>query len=424
MAHLFFNPLAIALITLVGLTGDAWALKINLKKVAGDIANIVKQSPKIINPILTPISIATGKVNPLDIKDFLAQQGKAIGSITESTRNLAAIPDQMAASAISKVAGDKALIVYELATTAGRIQREFAFTATGQAAAALQGQDPLISLAMPLAAALRDAYNQQINGAKPFPKEVIDTLSPILPPDILLAARFTTNNLRITLPSAINQGNLLFDNEHAVTVDNLIIFTKEPDFDDIDDLVFVSHELFHVKQYKDWGVDKFAFNYLKNSRAIEDQAKAAASFVRSYLEQIARGQPPVPQITHQSASAFATSTIQTPLGTTVVFNATAGVASSDASLTQQVFVSPQLPTYDSFCSFSTDTIFITPSNQITSSNFGFAPVGFRTPPFASVCFHDLVFNNGARYCVLYNGAVVLGMTKIAQCAACAPGLCP
>src|SRR5437868_12038443 len=146
---------ALALIFALAAT-PAEAIKINIGNVVKDIGNIAKQVTKLPNPITTPIQIVTGKQNPLEVKDFLKQQGQALGSITNSVRNLNNVPHDAAGELVSDVGGDKARVVFEIVTGPERLQREFSFTAVQQAAGLLQGQDPLVSLAMPLAAALRD----------------------------------------------------------------------------------------------------------------------------------------------------------------------------------------------------------------------------------------------------------------------------
>jgi hypothetical protein len=280
---------------------------LDLKKALKSVVNVVVKAP---NPIITPIQIATGKV-PLDPKAYLQDQAKNVQAVINTARDVSNLPYDKVGAVVSEVGGDKVRIVYDLTTGAQRLQNEFVFTAAGAAAAKLAGQDPLVSVAIPLAAAIRDAHSKYDAQAVPFPPDVKSLLGQVMPADILDRGRYAIGELNISLPSIIIGGTNIFAKEgsFAVTVDDIVVFSHQPNFSDINDLVWVSHELRHVMQYRDWGVDTFAFNYLKNSRAVEDQAKAAASYVRSFLEQLESGQPIQPRVTYQGALAFAPTSV-------------------------------------------------------------------------------------------------------------------
>lgn len=332
------------------------------------------------------------------------------------------MPHQAAGKLVAEVGGDKARIIFEFGTAADRFQKEFVFTAAQTGAQIMQGQDPLIALSMPLAAALRDAHAKYSGQAKPLPPETIQLLSHIIPIDLLQKARYTSDNIKISLPSIINTAQSAFGHDYAVTIDNIIVFSREPDFDELDDVVHLAHELYHVRQYREWGIDQFAFNYLKNYRAVEDQADAAESFARSFLTQIANGQAPVPQVTHQSAASFSTQRVQTPLGQTAIFVPSPDSGSGQA-IQQPVIYSPPPPQFVAQCFINGQRFLIHASNAIIAPHMGNAQVGTREPPLSPACFHDIAHPSG-RMCVLFNGQIFAGgPVAVGQCTGCAPGTC-
>jgi hypothetical protein len=255
----------------------------------------------------------------------MAQRSRQFGTVAVIAHTISATPGNVAGRVVAQVGGERASVVFDMLTAGERLQREFVFTAAAGGAAILAGNDPLVSVAMPLAAAIRAAREQHIGNARPLPPEAISILSAFIPMPILQRARYAFGEVRLSLPAIINGAQHLFENEHAVTVDDVIVFSRNVDFDSIDELVWLGHELWHTKQYADWGVDLFAYNYLKNSRAVEDDARQSASYVRSYLEQVAQGRYPNAQITPAVMPSFEAQTIPTPLGQSVVYKApTAG----------------------------------------------------------------------------------------------------
>ena len=424
----------------------------NLKSIVKDIGKIGGAVAKLPNPITTPIQIITGKQNPLNVKDFVQQQSAALGTIIDSTRNITNVPWDATGQVVSEVGGDKARIVFEFATGPERIQREFVFTAAQAGAATLQGQDPLLAVAMPLAAAIRDARSKYAPQAKSFPAEVITLLGQVIPRDILERARYTVGDVKIALPSAIIGTNAFlgavtgnrekFSTQIAVALDDIIVFPRQLNFEDIDDLKWVAHEVFHVRQYRDWGIDQFAFNYLKNRNAVEDQAEAAASYVWSFLTQLANNQPINPQVTHQSVSAYTTRMVQTPMGQTTVMvaqtaaNSTPGAPSNNGIL-QPVYNNVVSRNFVGYCVINGEQLFIANDETIVAPMRGFMPFGRRFKPGLSPqCYFDLQFP-AARACAhevaspdprtgspLYGYEVFFGSYHAGRCVGCTPELCP
>jgi hypothetical protein len=406
----------------------AMAIHINLKKAVTTVVNIGKDVAKLPNPITTPIQIITGHQNPLQIKEYVAQQGQALGDITNTARTVAASANNAAGDLVSQVAGDKARIVYDIVTGPDRIQREFTFTATQQAASLLQGQDPLISIAMPLAAALRDAHSQYGGQAQPIPDEVKTILAPLVPADVLGRARYTVGTFKLSLPDFIEG----LKPENAVTIDDVIVFPRQPDFSDTDDLAWLVHELKHVKQFQDWGIDEFAFNYLKNYHAVEDQAYAAQSYAASYLSQILKTKSVRPVVTYSSAMALVAKTIQTPVGqpTTVFVEAKPGFVTPDQQVYAQPVFQHTLKNLVASCVVNGELTFITNDNVIVSPWRGNAVVGTVTGAQDPRCAFD-VYLPGWHACAMPSQTpwgpgflIGAGYTMFGGCIKCTPQTCP
>jgi len=140
-----------------------------------------------------------------------------------------------------------------------------------------------------LAAALAHAYSAHIAAARPLPQPVQDFLQGIIPDEFIKRARFTVSTDTRTLPGLLNQGHRAYRNEdNAVSIDNLIIFSREPGFDTGTDARWWAHELGHHLQYQRLGgIQGFARQYVLNFQGLEREAetygeKALNKYVEMY----------------------------------------------------------------------------------------------------------------------------------------------
>jgi uncharacterized protein DUF4157 len=163
---------------------------------------------------------------------------------------------------------------------ANRIVRELAGT--------ILGEDPSVLIAPSLASAIREAEASYEQTAKALPETIKRRLRALYSPELLERARWTVGRLEINLPAAINQGMALFGHEHhAVTVGRTIVFSHEPELGlelGGDALAWWAHELRHVEQYRDLGIDGFALAYVRDPAALErdaDQMGARATVAGS-----------------------------------------------------------------------------------------------------------------------------------------------
>jgi hypothetical protein len=167
------------------------------------------------------------------------------------------------------------------------------FALTAAAGAASQGQSErtappsaftLESLAPLLAswiASERDAAKAE--GVEPVPKAIRSELEGYVPGPILDRARWREGASQISMP----QNLIRFGHVPAVTLDDVIVFQDRRAA--LEDPKLWVHELKHVMQFAEWGVDGFALRYLKDYEAVEHEA---AEFRWQFMKE--RGLVPEP----------------------------------------------------------------------------------------------------------------------------------
>lgn len=140
---------------------------------------------------------------------------------------------------------------------------------------------------------LEHAYRHHIDSSLPLPPEVAQFLRGLLPDDIIDAARYTVSLDAPTLPDLLNRGNReLLGLDHAVSVRNLVIFSREPTFASAGDARWWAHELGHHLQYQRWGVEGFAQRYVTDFQALEREAESFGAAARGKYQQLQDGTGP------------------------------------------------------------------------------------------------------------------------------------
>ena len=132
------------------------------------------------------------------------------------------------------------------------------------------------ALAAPLAAALEAVHDRYAGSAKPIPADVREALAAEFGTE-LARARYVVSEFAVNLLTAIDQfqGTSLRNGLHAVTVDDLILFSSAPS---ISDLWMWAHELHHVRQYQERGtIYRFARWYVNDCEAVERAADDRAN---------------------------------------------------------------------------------------------------------------------------------------------------
>lgn len=136
-----------------------------------------------------------------------------------------------------------------------------------------------------LATAIRISRNTARGGEQSIPPHIRAQLAPFFPPQVLDHARFNTSKASLSLPAAIN----LVNEGNSVTLDDLIVFT---DSNTANNPVMWAHELTHVMQYMNMGVEGFANIYtLTGGSQLESQARDMQNRVDAALQSGGPAQP-------------------------------------------------------------------------------------------------------------------------------------
>lgn len=143
------------------------------------------------------------------------------------------------------------------------------------------GQALLNPAGAALATAIRQAAAQARSGAQPLPSTVRATLAPYFAPHILDKVRWNVYDPnRIAIDSAVIGW---FQNEGAITLDIVVVFSDRNMA--LTDWQLWAHELTHVMQYDNMGVESFANVYSVNWDSLESQARNWASTVAQRVNQ-------------------------------------------------------------------------------------------------------------------------------------------
>lgn len=115
-------------------------------------------------------------------------------------------------------------------------------------------------------------------GTEPIPLEIRAQLQGYFSDDVLMGARYSTGAL-----DQLNAAQAMMQNPdtEAVTLVDVIVFRREEDAQK--DVALWAHELWHVKQYQEWGVQGFATRYTEDFDAVEAPAYEMARRVAKDL---------------------------------------------------------------------------------------------------------------------------------------------
>jgi hypothetical protein len=142
--------------------------------------------------------------------------------------------------------------------------------------------DYLAPLLASLIAAERDAAKAE--GVETIPEPIRAALEGYVPEETLDRVRWRQGGTELSLP----QNVIRFGEVPAMVVDDVIVFEDAKVA--LEDPKLWAHELKHVMQFAEWGVDGFAVRYLRDYEAVEAEA---AEFRWQFMKQ-AGLIPPVP----------------------------------------------------------------------------------------------------------------------------------
>ncbi|MEE1888572.1 eCIS core domain-containing protein [Pseudomonas carassii] len=135
--------------------------------------------------------------------------------------------------------------------------------------------------------ALRQARDEATaSGSQPIPLHIRAQLEPWYDFAVLDAARY-----RVGDEQQISAANALLQNPdvNAVTLIDTIIFRRSADAED--NVALWAHELKHVQQYQELGVEEFARRYTRDYQALEGPAYEIEAKVAKALREKASGGP-------------------------------------------------------------------------------------------------------------------------------------
>ncbi len=117
------------------------------------------------------------------------------------------------------------------------------------------------------------------SGVEPIPLHIRAQLEPYFDFAVLDSVRFKVGD-----PVELNMAHTLMQNPDvsAVTLIDVIVFRDEAEARD--DVALWAHELKHVEQYRQLGVDQFAARYARDYRALEAPAYQLQGLVRQALK--------------------------------------------------------------------------------------------------------------------------------------------
>lgn len=117
------------------------------------------------------------------------------------------------------------------------------------------------------------------SGVEPIPLHIRAQLEPWYDFQVLDAARYQVGN-----PQQLDAASAFLQNPdvNAVTLVDVIVFRNAEDARD--NVALWAHELKHVQQYQQWGVDDFAARYTRNFDAVEAPAYAIQAEVGKALK--------------------------------------------------------------------------------------------------------------------------------------------
>jgi hypothetical protein len=254
----------------------------------GDVVNTVTapvRAPiQATQDVLHGASPGTIIQNQLNIRvapqAHVAQQ--AVGAVERGHNIITSIPRNF----IQNQMGGDWLRGYDVLTASNRVQFEIGMTSgrfLGSCVQNINNCDIQHLTAVPVAAAMRDAYRVYVTYSDSLSPQLISVLSRVVPIQVLTSARWAVGNLPdLTAPGFINAANNAFGSEHAVTLANVMIFSEMPDLSTAEGAIWLLHELFHIEQYMRYSsdplesIDGFATDYVTNNAGMEYEARSNA----------------------------------------------------------------------------------------------------------------------------------------------------
>jgi len=253
----------------------------DIKDTVGDVAETGwRATTAPYKALENTAKVITGSEKPKAIFKPYKDLGRSAGNAVAGATNLSQTPQKELYKRINKYAakygGDVGEFIFDISTFSQKFYNELAVASGHSLANALRGQNPLQVTAAPLAGAIRAAREKHLARAKPIPQDVKQELNGFFSTAILNRAKYTVGKVDITLPNFIGNGAKFMGNDYAVVVDDIIVFNDTPpSFSESP--FWWTHEVAHIDQYHRWGVESFAFRYIRDlGSSIEAEADQRA----------------------------------------------------------------------------------------------------------------------------------------------------
>lgn len=248
-----------------------------------DIADIA------LAPITAPFEATKAIIEGDDptkvVTDPIQSGGRVINQVVQDVERVHDVISQSSRDLISNNLGDDWARGFDILTSSQRISFEMQMTGGRFLGDCLQsGQcDVRKVAALPVAAAMRDAYKMYIDYSSPLDPQLQQYLSVVVDWRVVSQARITVGSTPdFTIPGFLNAAYEASGSGHAVTLGNLMVFSRQPDLSTCDDFIWLLHEMRHIQQYMGYSnnvlesIDGFAVDYIDNYGGMEDDAEATA----------------------------------------------------------------------------------------------------------------------------------------------------
>ncbi len=257
----------------------------------GDIVNVA--TAPIRAPIEATIDIIQGNDPTKGVQGTISASGRIITGVTNQAARAHDIFNGIEQNVIRNALGNQWADAVGALRASQRVQMELGFTSGRFLGGCLQGQPCTINqlVAAPVAASLRDAYKNYYPYSVPLDPNLQRIFSYAYPPQVVYNTRWVVGNTpNFTLPGFLNAGHEAFGGGHAVTIGNLIIFSRVPNMSNVDDRIWVLHEIKHAVQYSGYSssvpesIDGFSVDYLMHYNSMESDAQNTAINVEYFLQ--------------------------------------------------------------------------------------------------------------------------------------------
>ncbi len=250
-----------------GIKSITQAVTHTVKQVGQAAAPVVQAVPSVIAPVtVIGVKVIQGQ-NPLDAAGGVAKDHI---EVLIKPVEIEANTEQKITDALKKNVAPIAPVV-DVLRLPSTVQKQATITTGRMAEHIIETGKVGDAIGAPLATAVRQAYANYTASAKPIPDKVRFWLQHVYTPDVLANARYAVDKDFGNIAAILNGISEISGTNHAVTLNNIIVFSIEPDQDDV---WWWGHEMQHTVQYKLLGIDGFAARYTLHWNDMENEANA------------------------------------------------------------------------------------------------------------------------------------------------------